>query len=68
MPITFLPLTSPVGKPYLPKRESVDTSDVATDGSFLPVVEPKSAHSDSDSEVSDLNDAPTQFRARTESS
>lgn len=65
MPITFLPLTSAVGKPYVPKRDSSSSNDVATEGSFSAAVDPKSARSDS--ETSDLT-APTQFRARTESS
>lgn len=65
MPITFLPLTSAVGKPYVPKREASHSQDVAAEGSFSAVVDPKSTRSDS--ETSDLN-APTQFRARTESS
>lgn len=66
MPITFLPLTSPVGKPYVPKRDHVHQSnDVASEGAFTAVIDPKSTRSDS--EASDLN-APTQFRARTESS
>lgn len=65
--IQFLPLTSPVGKPYVPgkKESAVKECDVATDGAFIAVTDAKLDRSDSSS--SELEDAPTEFRARTES-